>query len=160
MLFHQELSVGTILAMGVSSCVESKVIPIHFVIFTSSTHSSFFYLFIYLSIRLLSLPYPFPPVLVGGNLYLYDTRGEKFECFKVVTGRDIGWSIVSTAFRSVPLSSLPKEQNTLTLICDNHCSPDQQWFLYTTWSSDSKFGSPSLAVPLSPLPPSLSLFSL
>ena len=152
MRFHRELSVGTILVMGVSSCVESKVIITTILLLLPTL--PFVSLFI---IRLLPLPYPFPLVLVDGNLYLYDTRGEKFECFKVVTGRDIGWSIVSTAFRSVPLSSLPKEQNTLSLICGNHCSPDQQWFLYTTWSSASKFGSPSLTVPLSPLPPSLPL---
>eukprot|EP00731_Ephydatia_muelleri_P026211 Em0018g311a len=45
------------------------------------------------------------------NIYLYDTSGGRFRRLHTVRARDVGWSILDTAL-----------------------SPDENWFIYTTWS--------------------------
>lgn len=45
------------------------------------------------------------------SIRLYNTEGSKFNCYKSVDARGVGWSVLSTAL-----------------------SPDQNWFVYSTWS--------------------------
>jgi WD repeat-containing protein 23 len=34
---------------------------------------------------------------------LYDTQDKKFELMKTIRARDVGWSVLDVAFRSVPM---------------------------------------------------------
>jgi len=50
------------------------------------------------------------------NLRLYHTTEGKFELFKTIQARDVGWSVLDTAF-----------------------SPDGNYIVYSSWSECRKF---------------------
>ena len=42
-------------------------------------------------------------IVTDNNLYLYNTEGTQFKCFKTIAARDVGWSVSSVDFRYDPL---------------------------------------------------------
>lgn len=121
MRLRQGYSVVTILMMEIYSFVLHKVhiVPSssllclqNFVSYTSLT----FYLSvqshwnIYSIIKPYTCTYMCYIVVIGalwfcylcisdGSISLYNTEGSKFSRFKVIDARDVGWSVLSTAFR-------------------------------------------------------------
>lgn len=51
-------------------------------------------------------------LILDQHIRLYNTTNGNYELFKTVRARDVGWSIIDVAF-----------------------SPDQQHFVYSTWST-------------------------
>ena len=55
-------------------------------------------------------------LVVDQHIRLYETSGQKLKIFKDIAAKDVGWSVIDTAF-----------------------SPDQSYIIYSTWSEYSKY---------------------
>lgn len=79
-------------------------------------------------------------LISDGSISLYNTEGSKFSQYKFVDARDVGWSVLSTAFR---YWDQYYNNNDHMMMCywpnpPLFYSPDQNWFIYSTWSPCSE----------------------